>query len=216
MKIMSILALIIFNGAMASAQTITDTVGNIYKTVQIGKQIWLAENLKTTKLNDGSPIPFVSDIKDWSNLSTPGYCYYENDQVKFGGIFGVLYNWFAVNTGKLCPDGWHVPTDSDWKMLTSFLGGKITAGNKLKEEGNTHWIWPNSGATNETGWTALPGGRRNSGGVFSSVGEWSYFWSSTPVAENKAWYYGIGNSDGTIDRYTYRKKSGFSVRCLHD
>jgi uncharacterized protein (TIGR02145 family) len=198
-----------------NAQTVTDADGNVYKTVTIGKQVWMAENLKTTKLNDGSEIPLVTETGKWKNLSTPAYCWYENDRSKYGGVYGALYNWFVVNTGKLCPAGWHVPKAREWNVVSEFLGLGY-AGGRLKEEGSVHWNVPNMGATNESGFTALPSGRRNAGGEFSGIQDWSYFWTSTPENEEKAWYRGIGNADAGIDRYSYNVKSGFSVRCLKD
>ena len=136
--------------------TATDIDGNVYHTVTIGTQIWMVENLKTTRYNDGSPIPFVTDSSSWSNLTTPGYCWYNNDTTN-KNTYGALYNWFAVNTGKLAPTGWHVPTDDEWTTLTTYLGGESIAGGKLKETGTTHWRTPNAGATNEIGFTASSG-----------------------------------------------------------
>ena len=114
------------------AQSVKDADGNIYMTVNIGKQIWIAENLKTTKFNDGKPISLVADEKKWRALQTPGYCFYDNDPAN-KDIYGALYNWFTVNTKKLCPKGFHVPSDAEWKTMVAFLGDKNTASDKLKE-----------------------------------------------------------------------------------
>ncbi|MDZ7633244.1 MAG: fibrobacter succinogenes major paralogous domain-containing protein [Bacteroidales bacterium] len=142
------------------AETVTDSDGNVYKTLVIGTQIWLAENLKTTKFNDGSQIPFVSEETSWvATLTTPGYCYYDNNTAN-KSVYGGLYNWYAVETGKLCPKGWHVPSDAEWTTITNLFGGESVAGNALKEKGTAHWTSPNDGATNESGFTALPGGNR--------------------------------------------------------
>ena len=119
----------------------------------------MAENLRTTKYNDGTPIPQVTDAAAWSNLMTPGYCWYNNDAAKYKETYGALYNWYTVNIGNLCPSGWHVPADTEWMVLTAHLGGEKISGGKLKETGTLHWDKPNLRATNETGFTALPGGR---------------------------------------------------------
>ena len=158
--------------------TVTDFDGNIYQTTGIGTQIWMAGNLKTTRFNDGTPIPLVTDSAAWENLVTPGYCYYNNDVAKYKNIYGGLYNWYAVNTGKLASLGWHIPTKADWKKLMNYLGGEnnITQG-KLKEKGMTHWLTTDSKVTNESGFTALPGGDRCEG--YLGLGTISYFWSST-------------------------------------
>ena len=200
---------------IARAQSVTDIEGNSYKTVKIGKQVWMAQNLITAKFNDGSDIPLVTDDREWRNLTAPGYCWYENNREKNSTSYGALYNWYVVKTGKLCPTGWHVPSDEEWAILTRETGGK-SSGGALKEKGSGHWKAPNLGATNETGWTALPSGRRNAGGEFSGLRDWCYFWSATEFNNNKAWYRGIGADDVLIDKYTYNMKSGFSVRCMKD
>jgi uncharacterized protein (TIGR02145 family) len=202
-------------GMVSNAQTVADIEGNEYKTVTIGKQVWMAENLKATKLRDGTSIPLVEKDMEWANLSSPGACWYENNLSEYGKIFGALYNWHVVKTGKLCPEGWHVPADKEWSALVNYLGGKKCTG-KLREPELVHWKFPNTGATNESGFTALPSGRRNAGGNFSGIGEWCYFWSTTNAGTDRAWYRGIGNADLIIDKYSYNINSGFSVRCLKD
>jgi uncharacterized protein (TIGR02145 family) len=138
-------------------EVVTDIDGNVYNTVTIGDQVWMAENLKTTKLNDGTSISNAIDNIAWASLSTPGYCWFINNRATYE-IYGALYNWYAVYTDKLCPTGWHVPSNSEWTTLTDHLGGAEVAGGKLKESGSSHWASPNTGATNVTGFTALPGG----------------------------------------------------------
>lgn len=138
-------------------EEVLDTDGNIYHTVVIGNQVWIVENLKTTRYNDGTSIPLVTGNTEWINLTTPGYCWYDND-ITNKETYGALYNWYAVQTNKICPAGWHVPSDSEWTALTDFLGGESTAGGKLKEAGTMHWDSPNTGATDESGLTLLPGG----------------------------------------------------------
>jgi uncharacterized protein (TIGR02145 family) len=198
--------------------TITDQDGNIYKTVTIGTQIWMAENLRTTKYNDGIAIPLVTDGTTWRNLSTGGYCNYDNiTNIDTVATYGRLYNWYAVNTNKLAPIGWHVPTDTEWEILTYYLNGELVAGGKLKETGIVHWISPNAGATNETGFTALSGGYRLAiNGMFDSIGESNHWWSVTEGSDSTAWYRGVYYLGNDVYRYAHYKQSGFSVRCLRD
>ncbi|HBH49701.1 MAG TPA: hypothetical protein DDX98_13740 [Bacteroidales bacterium] len=232
MKLRFTVAIILctLSSAMLIAQTwgepVTDIDGNEYKTVQIGNQIWMAENLKTTKYNDGTEIPLVTENYDWAsyNLDTPGYCWYDNDIATYGEKYGALYNWYAVNTGKLCPVGWHVPTDEEWTQLSDYYGGVSNLGGKLKETGTSHWVSPNTGATNETGFTALPGGSRNISGNFGSTGYLGIWWSATEhdTYYNAAWSRYVKNDEGLF--YNSRsgntnhihKGNGFSVRCVKE
>jgi len=195
---------------------VTDIDGNVYHTVTIGTQVWMVENLKTTKYNDGTAIPLVTDNTAWGNLTTPGYCWYNNDLATYGVTYGALYNWYTVNTGKLAPNGWHVATDAEWTTLTTFLGGESVAGGKLKETGTTHWSNPNTGATNETVFTALPGGYRNSYGPFANAGFFGAWWSSTEFDTGNTWYRLMTSSNGSVGMYNLYKLSGFSVRCIRD
>jgi uncharacterized protein (TIGR02145 family) len=191
--------------------------GQQYKTVKIGNQVWFAENLKATKFNDGTDIPLVKDSTTWAGLKTPGYCWYKNDEGSFKWVYGALYNWYSVNTGKLCPIGWHVPLSDEWHTLETLLGGKDNNGGKLKETGTTHWVSPNAGATNEYGFTALPGGCRDGSGWFVNVGIISYWW--IPMGANSispAGHYEIHYSDSSIWGIIGYDNSGFSVRCLKD
>jgi uncharacterized protein (TIGR02145 family) len=205
------------------AQSVKDIDGNIYKTVTIGTQVWMAENLKTTKYNDGAAIPLVTDDKEWGLLTTPAYCWYKNDSKSNRNTFGALYNWYTVNTNKLCPKGWHVPTDSEWTTLTTYLGGESVAGGKLKEKGITHWESPNVDATNESGFTAVSSGDRNYAGTFDLSGSNviyfrsnGYWWSSTEVYTANAYYRRLYNSFSEVYRSPSAKQYGYSVRCLHD
>lgn len=197
--------------------TVTDTEGNIYKTISIGTQTWMAENLKTIKYNDGTAIPLVTDGAAWAALSTPGYCWYNNDAATYKATYGALYNWYTVNTGKLCPTGWHVPSDSEWTILTTYLGGESVAGGKLKETGTSHWHNPNTSATNETGFTALPGGFRNlDGSFFYNVGDYGRWWSSSESSTTYAWDRGMQYDNSNVWGFNNIKQYGFSVRCLRD
>ncbi|MBS0000242.1 MAG: fibrobacter succinogenes major paralogous domain-containing protein, partial [Cyclobacteriaceae bacterium] len=132
----------------------TDADGNVYTTITIGDQEWLGKNLKTTSLNDGTPVPEVTDIVEWSDLETSGLSWYENDETRYKDVYGALYNWYTVDTRKLCPAGWHVPTADEWETLHDYLGDSVAS--KLKEVGNTHWSMQNNDAINSTGFTALP------------------------------------------------------------
>lgn len=194
--------------------TVTDIEGNVYKYVTIGTQVWFAENLKTTKYNDGSNVPLVTDKTSWFNLATPAYCWYNNDAETYKGTFGAMYNWYTVNTGKLCPTGWHVPSDADWTILTNFLGGINLAGGKLKETGNGHWVSPNTGATNETGFTSVAGGDRNYYGEYINIGYFGIYWSSSDYSITEAWTWNTVWNYGDIARMTYIKRYGIYVRCL--
>ena len=195
--------------------TMTDQDGNVYKTVTIGTQTWMAENLKVTKYNDGIAIPNVTDNTAWKELTTGALCDYANTPSN-SETYGKLYNWYAVKTGKLAPKGWHVPSDAEWTELTNYLGGTSVAGGKLKETGTTHWASPNTGATNETGFTALPGGNRGIYGAFYTIGNNGYWWSATESNANNAWYRLMYCDYSNVTRDGSDKEVGFSVRCVRD
>jgi len=195
---------------------VTDIEGNTYKTVRIGEQTWMAENLKTTKLADGSAIPVVSDPSAWNELITPGLCWYNNQGDSIREIYGALYNFYAVASSKLCPEGWHVPSGDDWQKLRDFIGDTLVAGGALKEAGTLHWVLPNTGAVNSTGFTALPGGIRYFEGSFNSISYFTSFWSLTEYDSSKAWYLGLYYADAALTWSKISKKDGFSVRCLRD
>jgi uncharacterized protein (TIGR02145 family) len=197
---------------------VRDIDGNIYNVIQIGTQLWMKENLKTTRLKDGRFIPLVSDYTSWSVLASFAYCWYKNDEINFGGTYGAFYNWYAVGTGNLCPDGWHVPTDADWTTLTNFLGGMSVAGGKMKESGFAHWqSYSNITATNESGFTGLPGAYRGRTGEFyATIGHYGYWWSSTDVSSANAWDRGLHYDDNDVDRGDGWKNNGISVRCIKD
>ena len=206
--------------------TVKDNDANVYTTITIGTQVWMGENLKTTKYNNGTSIPLVGDANTWINLYTPGFCWYNNDAGNYSSNYGALYNWYAVNMGKLCPAGWHVPTDVEWHTLMLFLDVNTTynsgiesliAGGKLKETGTTHWISPNYGATKESGFSALPGGCRGTNGVFTgTMGYSSYWWLATEGTTTLAWSRNLSYLDAKVYYLIYPKIYGFSVRCLRD
>jgi uncharacterized protein (TIGR02145 family) len=195
--------------------TVTDIDGNVYHMVTIGTQVWMVENLKTTRFSDSAAIPSVTDNNAWGALTTPGYCWFGNDSVN-NFNFGALYNWYAVNTGKLAPKGWHVPTDTEWTMLTTYLGGESVAGGKLKVAGLLYWPSPNTGATNETGFSALPGCFRNNSGVSDCLDPNGYWWSSSAYDTAGSWFRYMFYNSANVGRDYNFKKDGFSVRCLRD
>ncbi|MFA5032866.1 MAG: fibrobacter succinogenes major paralogous domain-containing protein [bacterium] len=207
-----------------SLTQMTDKDGNTYKTVKIGKQEWMAENLNVSYYRNGDPIPQVQDAEEWTNLNTGAWCYYENN-AENGKTYGKLYNWYAVNDPRgLAPEGWHIPTHNEWTILTDCLRGRYVAGGEMKEAGTTHWKSPNGEATNESGFSALPGGGRGTfrgvfydGGAFSDMGICGYWWSTTEDS------YGVGALtlhiryfNAYVDSYGCYETFGFSVRCVRD
>lgn len=205
---------------------IKDKDGNIYTSVTIGTQVWMVENLKTTKYKDGTAIPLVTSGFEWIDLTSPGYCFYENDP-NYKDPYGALYNGYVVSTGKLCPSGWHVPTDAEWHTLILHLdanaqyvpsGGYESqiAADKLKETGTSHWVSPNTG-TNEFGFTALGTGWRSSGSNFYNIKKGSVFWSATAGNEDdQLWSRAIYSNSAQVLYGSYTKIQGCSVRCIKD
>lgn len=204
-----------------------DIDGNAYSTIKIGDQWWMAENLKVTHYRNGDAIPNVTDYTEWNSLSTGAYCNYNNDVNKVD-TYGCLYNWYAVNdSSNIAPEGWHLPTDEEWKQLEMYLGMSqadadstgwrgTDEGDKLKETGTAHWKSPNTGATNESGFSALPGGYRGILGVFYGVGYNALFWSSTEFYSFTAWYRSLYCDYSDIRRVDRYKGWGFSVRLVRD
>lgn len=219
--IMPLIALFLFSTCKKDDDNernlVKDFDGNMYDSVTIGTQTWMKENLKTTHYNDGSAIPNVTGDGIWGGLTTGAYCYYDNNAAN-GAAFGALYNWYTVNTGKLCPTGWHVPSDAEWTTLTDYLGGESVAGGKLKETGTEHWESPNTGATNESGFSALPGGFRGSNGAFFGIGYVSNWWSATEYYAANVWGRYLNYDEAQVLRgYGHGNMGdGFSVRCLKD
>jgi len=203
--------------------SVTDYDGNVYKTVKIGDQWWMAENLKATHFNNGDPISNVTDAIEWGNLTTSAYCIYDNEPM-YAESYGHLYNGFAVtDSRKIAPTGWHIPSDAEWHTLLDFLGGEAVAGGKMKATGST-WFSPNTGATNESGFTALPGGYRDRGtvhngyaAVFIFRDKYATFWSqpeTIPPYRTAFWLLRFDFSDA-LGGSNY-EQSGFSIRCIKD
>ena len=215
-----------------STGTVTDIDGNVYKTIKIGSQWWMAENLKAVRFQNGDSIYHETQGQQWINLTSEAYCAYLNDDNN-ADVYGLLYNWFAVNDSRgLAPAGWHIPSDEEWKQLEMHLGmdrseadeagtrGTVEGG-KLKmtgtiEEGSGLWFQPNTGADNESGFAALPGGRRGSAGAFLSKGSHAFFWSSTSFDGVLAWSRSLHYFDSGCTRESRYKGYGFSIRCIKD
>jgi uncharacterized protein (TIGR02145 family) len=193
---------------------IKDADGNLYSAVKIGNQIWMGENLRTTKYNDGTPIPLKTDNLEWGELNE-AYCWYDNDEVKYKSTYGALYNWLTISTGKLCPTGWHVPGENGWIILRDYLGGTVVAGGKLKETGTTHWPIYNTEATNESGFTALPGGNRGPDGTFYFNG-YAGDWWSTQNYSIQAYSVRISYEWSSLLIGLQDIQRGMSVRCMKD
>jgi uncharacterized protein (TIGR02145 family) len=199
--------------------SLTDQQGNVYKTVTIGEQTWMAENLRTTIFRNGESIPEVKENPEWKNLTRAAYCNYGNEQsAEKTATNGRLYNWFAVSDVRaIAPAGWHVATDADWKNLTNALGGESVAGGKLKEAGNTHWKAPNTSATNSSGFTAQPAGRREyTDGSFINSGFNAFWWTSSPYNPDYSWYRQVNYDAAFVNPANFHKQYGFSVRCVKD
>jgi uncharacterized protein (TIGR02145 family) len=197
-------------------ETIIDIDGNVYKTIQIGSQIWMAENLRVSKYRNGDMIPNVTDDEKWENSETGAWCYYDNNPA-YNAEYGKLYNWYAVDDKRgLAPEGWHIPTDEEWKKLADYLGGNEVAGGKLKEAGKIHWEKPNENGTNESDFRALPGGYRYYSGTFDSLGSYGKWWSATEGRTRYAWYRSLSCYYRCVLRGDYGKPAGFAVRCVRD
>lgn len=196
--------------------TVDDIDGNTYQTIGIGYQEWMTENLKTTKYNNGSDIPLIENDSAWEATSSAGFCWYNNDSSSYKDVYGGLYNWEAVNTGNLCPTGWHVPTNDELTELVDYLGSANEAGGLLKETGTSHWKSPNTGATDQYSFTALPGGKRDDLGSFSFMTIDGNWWTSTSYSALYANYiYMLYDYPNSFQAYI-KKKYGLSVRCVKD
>jgi uncharacterized protein (TIGR02145 family) len=195
---------------------VTDVEGNIYKTVKIGTQVWMAENLRSTKFNDGSDIALTPGSAQWNSLSNAGYCWYDNDEPSFKAVYGALYNGYTVVTNKLCPDGWHIPEKQEWTLLREFLGDSVKAGGKMKEAGTANWQSPNKGADNSSGFTSVAAGIRYFEGTFSSNQSYTSMWSATEASQEELWCTSLYFADTNLSLNHRSKKYGFSVRCIKD
>lgn len=215
-----VLLLLIFSAGCKKDDTpidktkVTDSDGNVYKTVTIGTQVWMAENLKTTRYSNGDPI--ITTTLNISTEAAPKYQWAYGDDITNVNTYGRLYTWYTVtDSRKVCPAGWHVPSDVEWESLKLFLGGESMSGAKLKESGTTHWLTPNTGASNETGFTAVPGGYRTLSGSYVSLQMSCYLWSTSDNAP-LGWGQSLLYNDNILLRGGFNKPAGVSVRCIRD
>lgn len=198
--------------------TMADQEGNTYKTITIGSQTWMAENLRVTKYRNGDPIPNVINKEDWYQTRSGAYCWSDHDITK-KSTYGALYNWYAANDKRnIAPAGWHVPTDAEWETLITYLGGQDVAGDKLKEIGTTHWVSPNTCKDNASGFTALPGGYRNTDlNTFPDIRVIGYWWSATSKEDyplGLVWARKMKHSISGVERTVLKKSDGFSIRLI--
>lgn len=185
-------------------------------STQIGSQTWMTKNLDVTTYRNGDIIPEVKDSATWAKLKTGAWCYYNNDPSN-GSVYGKLYNWYAVNDPRgLAPEGWHVPTDEEWDTLTRTLGGEEIAGGKMKETGTKHWESPNTGATNSSDFTGLPGGLRFDIGDFVGIGNRGFWWSATESLPSYIKYRYLLSVTGYLNQDGVSPQGGYSVRCVKD
>lgn len=210
----------VFHIISVKGQTeVKDNEGHVYGTVVVGNDIWMRHNLQTSQLNDGTAIPWIVDPEEWSKMKTPAYTWYDNIPTH-ANAYGAIYNWYAIETGRLCPTGWHVPTEVDWKyLINAFPYDSITRtyiGGQMKEASVRYWDAPNAGATNLTGFTAMPGGMRDKAGAFFKFHQKAYFWSATPANSSSIYYYVLSHDTQSLQRFMTNKNCGFSVRCVKD
>lgn len=204
----------IFNTEL-TYDTMTDQDGNVYKTIVIGTQTWMAENLRTKKFSDGTFIEEITDSEKWKITMTPAVCTYNNTKSADSiATFGRLYNWYAVNSGKLAPDGWRVPSTADFNTMLNFLGGQNNAGYKLMEPGSLHWNNQMNDVTNSSGFTALPAGfRYESTGKCQDLRKNTGYWTSNEYDLLYAYLRSLGGSSGCF-LGNMNKKNGYSVRLV--
>ena len=196
--------------------SVTDIDGNKYHTVTIGTQTWLKENLKTTRLNDGTPL--LNEIGDaaWEAMTTYGYCWYDNDAAVKGKTYGALYNFAVANSGKICPSGWHVPTSAEWTVLKNYVGNDDDAGGKLKEAGTSHWNSPNTGANDDYGFTALAAGQRYEDGPYIYLGKNCNFWTTTIGPGTNPYGIRLYHDGADYHMSEFHRNRGLSIRCIKD
>jgi uncharacterized protein (TIGR02145 family) len=197
-----------------SSDELTDIDGKSYRTVKIGTQVWMAENLRVTHYRNGDPIPIVTAPAAWAETNLGACCNYDNDDSRIAD-FGRLYNWFAVTDSRgLAPSGWHVPSDAEWQMLVDHLGGYSVAGGRMKDIGTGHWVGTNGGATDESRFSARPGGDRSGSGHYHDIGALAYFWSSSSDSTRHILTRGLNADNATLGRFRSDMQDGLSVRCV--
>lgn len=194
---------------------VVDIDGNQYEMVQIGQQTWMAENLRVTRFRDGKELLNPAQDIEWGGTGGPAYCNYNRDE-KLAKVYGRLYNGAALYRGELCPEGWHVPSTAEWTELIDHLGGADLAGGKLKEKGTVHWQSPNIGASNESGFNALPGGYRFYEGNFEDLGLSAFWWADPEGSTVSAGVVRLTYDSAKVNRYQWVQNLGMSVRCVKD
>jgi uncharacterized protein (TIGR02145 family) len=229
--------------AVVEEMTVTDIDGNTYKTIAVGDQVWMAENLRVTRYADGTPMRLISKSRDWKKMmpTEKAFCWYSEDSDRYGKLYGAFYSWAAATRGEgatrskeivcqgVCPDGWHLPSDKDWKTLEMFLGMREADADVVKYRGSNEgsklagypMLWydgklEQNGVFSQTGFSAVPASFRYNKGQFSTPGYEAFWWTSTEFNPNFAWCRGLNYNNSTIFRYTNEKKYGFSVRCVKD
>jgi uncharacterized protein (TIGR02145 family) len=211
-----LIVIAILSIAVSSLAQVIDKDGNTYKTVTIGNQMWMVENLKVAHFRNGDPVPEANTAEEWiksGKITNPAWCYYGNDSAK-SKKYGKLYNWYAVNDPRgLAPEGWHIPSDVELTMLTDYLGGENEAGTKMKT--TSGWYKKGNG-TNESGFAGLPGGTRDHFGIFHAIGSYCSWWSSTESDTNSAWNRNLYFDSVTVLGTDSYKQEGYSIRCLRD
>lgn len=201
-------------GIIPSPRPVTDIDGNMYETVNIDENIWMAENLRVTRYRTGDPIPYIDGMAEWGALENGAVVHYENADI-YNNMYGKLYNWYAaIDRRGICPIGWRVPTEEDWTALANSLGGIETAGGKMKARGTRDWANPNVAATNESGFSGLPGGTRRYDGEFMGIGEIGFWWSATQTGPVSAWSRGLYHAERRLIKANHSKNHGFSIRCI--
>ncbi len=199
-----------------SSGVVTDIDGNDYDTVIIGTQIWLKQNLKATKFNNGNPISLITDATQWSSVDTAAYSNFNNSTANPSN-YGRMYNYYVVSDSrKVCPLGWHIPSQTEWNTLITYLGSSSLAGGKLKEAGTTNWLTPNTGASNSSNFTAIPNGKRGSDGLFTVSGENVFFWTSTLSTTTRGFYKSIDYNSEAIVEGNHSFRNGLAIRCIKD
>jgi uncharacterized protein (TIGR02145 family) len=226
--VLSIVPFSSFSQAKSVGQVV-DIDNNVYNTIIIGDQVWLKENLKVTRFSNGDPIPLITDTVAWTMLTTPAYCNYNNDK-SIALEYGRMYNYYTViDKRNVCPAGWHIPNDSEWEILSVFLGGTMVAGGKMKEPGTKYWRSPNVMSidtlngdfseipVDESGFSALPAGRQYHSS-YNFLGQYTQIWSTTQTDfdDNLVWCRYMTYSLPHLKRFTYEKHYGISARCLKD
>ena len=193
-----------------------DQQGTYYKTIEINKTVWMAENLRTSAFRNGSAIANVQSADQWSSTTDPAWVHYNNDST-FDCPYGKLYNWYAVNNpAGLCPTGWHVPTTSEYDALFLALGGPVSAGDRMKTAGFVYWLQSNANANNSSGFSAVGAGRRFFYGDFEGLMYEGVLWHADAFDANSAWVHGLSADMSTANLSIYPKRTGFPVRCVKD